>query len=73
MAETVTKIQLSQAERDLIGALCEAAAEYQFHGLRPMTLALRELTHDDFPMLQALAERIITPDDPPSHEMKLNW
>ena len=69
----MAKIQLSQAERDLLGALCEAAAEYQFHGLRPMALALRELTHDDFPMLQALAERIITPEDPPSHEMKLNW
>ena len=62
----MAKIQLSQAERDLLGALCEAAAEYQFHGLRPMTLALRELTHDDFPMLQALAERIITARGPTS-------
>jgi hypothetical protein len=69
----MAKIQLNQAERDLIGALCEAAAEYQLHGLRPMTETLRELTRDDFPMLQALADRITTPEDPPSHEMKLNW
>jgi hypothetical protein len=26
-----------------------------------------------FPMLQALADRITVPEDPPSHEMKLNW
>ena len=69
----MAKIQLNQAERDLIGALCEAAAEYQFHGLRPMTETLRELTRDDFPMPQALSDRITTPEDPPSHEMKLNW
>jgi hypothetical protein len=69
----MAKIQLSQAERDLIGALCEAAAEYQFHGLRPMNETLRELTRDDFPMLQALADRITVPEDPPSHVIKLNW
>jgi hypothetical protein len=38
-----------------------------------MTETLRELTRDDFPMLQALADRITVPEDPPSHEMKLNW
>jgi len=71
--DTVAKIQLSQAERDLIGALCQAAAEYQFHGNRPMTEALRELGHGDFPVLQALADRITVAEDPPSREMKLNW
>ena len=69
----MAKIQLSQAERDLIGELCAAAAEYQFHGFRPMNELLRELNRDDFPMLQALADRITTPEDPPSLAMKLNW
>jgi hypothetical protein len=69
----MAKIQLNQRERDLLATLAEAAAESQFHGSRPLVECVRELTRDDFPILQALAGRLTVPEDPPSHEMKLNW
>jgi hypothetical protein len=69
----MARLILTEAERDRLAALCEAAADYLYNGTEEMLRTLRESNADDFYSYSDLSERLTELEYPPQHPMRLNW
>ena len=69
----MARIQLSEPERDLLAALCAAAADYQEHGALEVRMTLTLMTATEWKLLDSLIEKLQVIEYPAQTVVKLNW
>lgn len=66
-------IKLSEAERDLLAALCTAAANYPESGSLEIRQTMTLMTADEWKLLDSLVERLTDLEFPDETIIRLNW
>ena len=69
----MTQIHLTEPERDLLAALCSAAAASQEDGIQGLRMTLSLMTAAEWKLLDSLVERLDVLEFPPQTVVKLNW
>jgi hypothetical protein len=65
--------ELTEAERDLLAALCAAAANYPESGTLEIRQTLTLMTASEWKLLDSLVERLTILEYPQQHIIRLNW
>jgi hypothetical protein len=65
--------ELTEAERDLLAALCAAAAYYPESGTLEIRQTLTLMTASEWKLLDSLVERLTILEYPQQHIIRLNW
>lgn len=66
-------LTLTEAERDLLAALCSAAANYPENGAIEVRQTLTLMTAAEWKLLDSLCDRLTVLDFPPQILHRLNW
>jgi hypothetical protein len=69
----VARLDLTEAERDLLAALCAAAADYPEHGALEIRMTLTLMTAAEWKLLDSLCDRLTVLEYPPQIVQRLNW
>lgn len=66
-------LTLTEAERDLLAALCSAAANYPENGAIEVRQTLTLMTAAEWKLLESLCDRLTVLEYPPQILQRLNW
>ena len=66
-------LTLTEAERDLLAALCCAAANYPENGALEIRQTLALMTATEWKLLDSLCDRLTVLEYPPQILQRLNW
>lgn len=69
----MARLDLTEAERDLLAALCAAAADYPESGALEIRQTLTLMTAAEWKLLDSLSDRLTVLDFPPQILQRLNW
>lgn len=69
----MARLDLTEAERDLLAALCAAAADYPNSGALEIRQTLTLMTAAEWKLLDSLSDRLTVLDFPPQILQRLNW
>ena len=69
----MARIELTDAERDVIAALCEAAVESNFDSGEMMHLLFKACELKDHEAIRAVLEKLTVLEFPETKITKLNW
>ena len=69
----MARLDLTEAERDLLAALCSAAANYPEGGAVEVRQTLTLMTAAEWKLLDSLCDRLTVLEYPPQILLRLNW
>ena len=69
----MARLDLTEAERDLLAALCSAAANYPENGAIEVRQTLTLMTAAEWKLLETLRDRLTVLEYPPQILLRLNW